>query len=367
MLKKMLGALGFGVVTLAANLAQAQPFPGEAKDPFPACATSIATGGGSTFAIGCTGSAEGTIWKRSSTGWFQFSTDTFKQVTVSGAGIPWAIKANGTIWKGSATSSAFQQKGQPGACLAEIAAGATDTDVWGLGCSSGTDQSVWRFDGSVFNMPQAGALAAHIAIGSNSHDPWAVHSSGLVFHWNGATFGFSLPGCATAVGGNGWAIGCGDRRSIWQYVSNVPTLRGSNPLAIKGISSDGLTALEDAGGVLLQSNITSFGTGSLQIGSSFTLEVQGSGFTPNKHLRFFYQHPTAGWLEVSAFVGATGADGSINVIGNGSQATPCSFMQLHRDPATYRNMQLRMDSADGTTTYFTSTSIYDFCQPFIQP
>lgn len=371
--KSIVGLLAFCATSLVGVVASAQSFPfqGLAKDTFPACAQSVANGGGSTFAIGCSGAAEGTVWKRSSTaGWSQFSAMQFKQITVSGAGVPWGLKANGTVWKFSTVLNTWQQKGQAGTCLIEIGAGSTDNDVWGLGCFSPTaDASVWRFNGTTFSEPQTGARAAHIAIGSNSSTPWALHSTGLVFKWNGTSFGTSLPGCATAIGGNGWAVGCGDRKSVWLYNSgNSPTLRASNPTALKGIGSNGLTALDDSGSVFLQSKLTSFTAASF-LTLNYAVRIKGAAFTPNKGIRLFHQHPTLGWREVGISINSqtTLADGTINHVQSAFDAGDCRRTEMRSDPNVYRQMPLRLDIADGASTYFVSPAIYDACSGALLP
>jgi hypothetical protein len=364
--KSVLGLLAFCMTSLVGGVASAQSFPfqGIAKDKFSACAKSIASGGGSTYAIGCSGTAEGTVWKRDpATGWSQFSSMGFKQISVSGAGVPWALKANGTIWKFSFIVG-WEQKGQAGACAREIAAGATDNDVWAVGCGAGADSGLWRFNGSVFTQPQAGAAAAHVAIGSNSSTPFALTSLGGVWKWNGSAFA-ALSGCATAIGGNGWAVGC-NRTSIWLYNSgNQPTLRANAPALMKEIGSSGLTGVDDSGNVYLQSTLTSFAATGFQI-PEYTIRFKGTGFTANKNISVFYQHATTGaWLTVGAPFAQTKADGTIDYTQSAVSSSSCSGLQMHNDPNVFRNMQLRMDIADGSTTYFSSPAIFDACQPFL--
>lgn len=370
--KITLSVLTFSMTTLCASLASAQSFPfqGFAKDPaVGARSPQLASGGGKIFAIGWTGAADGPVHVRDANGWSLFDGTTFKHISASGAGIPWAIKTNGSVFKWNSVSHVWEPKGQAGTCAREVAAGATDNDVWVTGgCSANADTSIWRYNSATnsFSQPQVGAAAAHIAIGSSSSTPWVISSAGAVYKWNGTSFGTALVGCATAVGGDGWVVGCGDRKAVYKYdSSNQPTTRATASAALKGISSGGLAAVDDSGGVYLQSKLTSFTATGFST-PQYAISVLGTGYAPSKTVTLNYKHATTGvWKQINQFT--TTSSGAINFTQSSVAPPDCSTLQMRRNDAVFRNMQLRIDVADGNSTFFNSPVIYDVCSPFLTP
>jgi hypothetical protein len=134
------------------------------------------------------------LYKWSGRGWDRVEGSGVR-VSVGPNGMPWIVKANGTILRG--TRDGFRQL--PGAAI-DIGVGA-DGSAWIIG----TDNFVYRWTGRLWERTDGTGVAISV---DEDGDPWIVGASGQISRWDGDQF-VSVPGSARDIGAESsiWIVG----------------------------------------------------------------------------------------------------------------------------------------------------------------
>lgn len=151
------------------------------------CATSIGSGNGETWKIGCDGSPNHGIQRWNGSSWDDKPGAAVK-ITVSADGVPWVLRADGSIWKWNGSS--FDQSGGIGnygggsSCATAITVG-FGNDAWIVTCNGGADNPIYRWNGSAWVAPSQGGNAKNVGmfIDGSTATPWATQSTGWIYQW----------------------------------------------------------------------------------------------------------------------------------------------------------------------------------------
>jgi len=170
----------------------------------PGCAKGIASGGGQTYALGCSAIAGGfAVYHWNGSNWDKME-GAGTAIAVGSDGIPWVVNADGGVWRRNAANAWDKLPG----CAKGIASGGGQTWVLGCGTGGAGGADIYKWNGS--NWDKTDGAATAIAVGADGV-PWTTGSDGKVWKRNGTTWA-AMNGCAKglAIGtpDNVWALGC---------------------------------------------------------------------------------------------------------------------------------------------------------------
>jgi hypothetical protein len=134
------------------------------------------------------------LYKWTGQGWDRIEGSGVR-VSVGPNGMPWIVKANGTILR--STRDGWRQL--PGAAI-DIGVGG-DGSAWIIG----TDNFVYRWTGRTWERVEGAGVAISV---DEDGDPWIVGLSGQISRWDGDRF-VSVPGNARDIGAESsvWIVG----------------------------------------------------------------------------------------------------------------------------------------------------------------
>lgn len=154
------------------------------------------------------------LYRWSGQGWDRVEGSGVR-VAVGPNGMPWIVKANGTILR--RVRDGFRQL--PGAAI-DIGVGG-DGSAWIIG----TDNVVYRWTGRTWERTEASGIAISV---DEDGDPWVVNASGQILRWDGDRF-ISVPGFARDIGAESsvWIVGRDGNVQEMQSNGRFSQARGS--------------------------------------------------------------------------------------------------------------------------------------------
>lgn len=235
--------------------------PGEWARYPTGCATAIASGGGSLWVIGCTGSPDRGIYKLQGSSWVQYPGAAVT-VAVSNQGVPWVINSAGSIFKWN--GSVWEQK--PGSATS-IAVGNND-DAYIVRSGAAQNRPIAKWNGSQFVDLPGGGGGVQVAVASLDGSVYMRNSYNNPFWHNGSSWVW-MPGAGTPLGSSGPQLtidGTGGAQILyWNGSTWVKLLPGSGPNGPfvgftgntnAGGTPDGFWAIDSTGAIYTASQIT---------------------------------------------------------------------------------------------------------------